>query len=83
MSNALGAIPSESRAVIVDELTRRNPELLAGLRRTQELTSRGRSPAAPTSRLVSVTSDRNLSIPCARRLAAGPSGFIQGSGVVD
>ena len=39
MSNALGAIPSESRAVIVDELTRRNPELLAGLRRTQEPTT--------------------------------------------
>ena len=35
MSNALDAIPAEARAVIVDELTRRDPALLAELRNTQ------------------------------------------------
>ena len=32
MSNTLDAIPAEARAVIVDELTRRDPALLAELR---------------------------------------------------
>jgi hypothetical protein len=35
VSNALDAIPGEARAVIVDELTRRDPALLAELRNTQ------------------------------------------------
>jgi hypothetical protein len=39
VSNALDAIPAESRAVIVDELTRRDPALLAELRTTQEPTT--------------------------------------------
>ena len=36
MSNTLDAIPAEARAVIVDELTRRDPALLAELRNGQE-----------------------------------------------
>ena len=39
MSNALDAIPPEARAVIVDEMTRRDPALLAELRNTQEPTT--------------------------------------------
>ena len=39
MSNALDAIPPEARAVIVDELTRRDSALLAQLRNTQEPTT--------------------------------------------
>ena len=39
MSNTLDAIPAEARAVIVDELTRRNPALLAELRNTHEPTT--------------------------------------------
>jgi hypothetical protein len=39
VSNALDAIPAEARAVIVDELTRRDPALLAELRNTQEPTT--------------------------------------------
>ena len=39
MSNALDAIPTEARAVIVDELTRRDPALLTELRNTQEPTT--------------------------------------------
>src|ERR1700744_6626422 len=37
--NALDAIPAEARAVIVDELTRRDPALLNELRNTQEPTT--------------------------------------------
>jgi uncharacterized membrane-anchored protein len=37
--NALDAIPAEARAVIVDELTRRDPALLAELRDVQEPTT--------------------------------------------
>jgi hypothetical protein len=36
MRDALNAIPAEARAVIVDELTRRDPALLADLRGTQD-----------------------------------------------
>jgi hypothetical protein len=36
VSNVLDAIPPEQRAVIVEELTSRNPALLAELRGTQE-----------------------------------------------
>jgi hypothetical protein len=36
VSNALDAVPAEARAVIVDELTHRDPGLLAELRGTQE-----------------------------------------------
>jgi hypothetical protein len=39
MSNALDAVPAEARAVIVDELTRRDPALLAELRDVQEPTT--------------------------------------------
>jgi hypothetical protein len=39
VSDVLDAIPPEARAVIVDELTRRNPALLAELRGTREPTS--------------------------------------------
>jgi hypothetical protein len=39
VSNTLDAIPAEARAVIVDELTRRDPALLAELRNTQEPTT--------------------------------------------
>jgi hypothetical protein len=39
VSNVLDAIPAEARAVIVDELTRRNPALLAELRDAQEPTT--------------------------------------------
>jgi hypothetical protein len=40
--NALDAVPAEARAVIVDELTRRDPALLADLRGTQEPTTEQR-----------------------------------------
>ncbi|MHA7653671.1 hypothetical protein ACX9NE_28175 [Mycobacterium sp. ML4] len=36
MSNVLDAIPPEHRAVIEEELSRRNPDLLEALRSTQE-----------------------------------------------
>ncbi|MFZ0713921.1 hypothetical protein [Mycobacterium sp.] len=39
MSNVLDAIPAEARAVIVDELTRRDSALLAELRNRQEPTA--------------------------------------------
>jgi hypothetical protein len=39
MSDALEAIPEESRAVIVEELTRRDPALLAELRAVREPTN--------------------------------------------
>jgi hypothetical protein len=39
MSNLLDAIPTEARAVIVDELNRRDPALLAELRGVQEPTT--------------------------------------------
>jgi hypothetical protein len=39
MSDALAAIPAESRAVIVEELTRRDPALLAELRAVREPTN--------------------------------------------
>jgi hypothetical protein len=39
VSNALDAVPAEARAVIVDELTHRDPALLADLRGTQEPTT--------------------------------------------
>jgi hypothetical protein len=39
MSNILDAIPAEARAVIVDELDRRDPALLAELRSAQEPTT--------------------------------------------
>ena len=42
MSNALEAIPAEARALIVDELTHRDPALLADLRGTQEPTTEQR-----------------------------------------
>ena len=42
MSNALDAVPAEARAVIVDELTHRDPALLAELRDTQEPTAEQR-----------------------------------------
>ena len=42
MSNALDAVPAEARAVIVDELTHRDPALLADLRGTQEPTTEQR-----------------------------------------
>jgi hypothetical protein len=42
MTNALDAIPAEARAVIVNELTLRDPALLAGLRSTQEPTTEQR-----------------------------------------
>ena len=42
VSDALDAIPAEARAVIVDELTRRNPALLAELRGTQGPTNEQR-----------------------------------------
>ena len=42
VSNVLDAIPAEARAVIVDELTRRNPALLAELRGTQVPTNEQR-----------------------------------------
>ena len=42
MSNALDAVPAEARAVIVDELTHRDPALLADLRGTQEPTAEQR-----------------------------------------
>ena len=42
MSNALDAVPAEARAVIVDELTRRDPALLNDLRGTQEPTTEQR-----------------------------------------
>ena len=43
MTNALDAIPPESAAVIVDELTRRDPELLAELRSAKEPTTEQRA----------------------------------------
>ena len=42
MSNALDAVPAEARAVIVDELTHRDPALLDDLRGTQEPTTEQR-----------------------------------------
>jgi hypothetical protein len=39
MSNALDAIPEQPRAVIVDELARRDPSLLAELRLVQQPTT--------------------------------------------
>jgi hypothetical protein len=42
VSNALNAVPAEARAVIVDELTHRDPALLADLRGTQEPTTEQR-----------------------------------------
>jgi hypothetical protein len=42
VSNALDAVPAEARAVIVDELTRRDPALLADLRGAQEPTTEQR-----------------------------------------
>lgn len=39
MSNVLDAIPTEPRALIVEELTLRNPDLLAELRGTQKPTN--------------------------------------------
>jgi hypothetical protein len=42
VSNALDAVPAEARTVIVDELTRRDPALLADLRSTQEPTTEQR-----------------------------------------
>jgi hypothetical protein len=42
VSNALDAVPPEARTVIVDELTRRDPALLADLRGTQEPTTEQR-----------------------------------------
>jgi hypothetical protein len=42
MSNALDDVPAEARAVIVDELTPRDPALLADLRGTQEPTTEQR-----------------------------------------
>ena len=42
MSNALDAVPAEARAVIVDELTHRDPALLADLRDAQEPTNEQR-----------------------------------------
>jgi hypothetical protein len=39
VSNVLDAIPPEPRALIVEELTRRNPDLLAELRGTQNPTN--------------------------------------------
>lgn len=42
MTNALDAIPAEARAVIADELTRRDPALLAELRSTLEPTTEQR-----------------------------------------
>lgn len=39
MSNVLDALPPESRTLIVDELTHRNPTLLAELLRTEEPTN--------------------------------------------
>jgi hypothetical protein len=42
LTNALDAVPAEARAVIVDELTRRDPALLAELRSTQEPTTEHR-----------------------------------------
>ena len=43
MTNALDALPSESAAVIVDELTRHDPALLAELRNAQEPTTEQRA----------------------------------------
>jgi hypothetical protein len=42
VSNALDAVPAEARAVIVDELTHRDPTLLDDLRGTQEPTTEQR-----------------------------------------
>jgi hypothetical protein len=42
MTNALDPIPAEARAVIADELTRRDPALLAELRGTREPTTEQR-----------------------------------------
>jgi hypothetical protein len=42
VSNALDAVPAEARAVIVDELTHRDPALLADLRDAQEPTTEQR-----------------------------------------
>jgi hypothetical protein len=42
VSNALDAVPAEACAVIVDELTHRDPALLADLRGTQEPTTEQR-----------------------------------------
>jgi hypothetical protein len=39
VSNVFDAIPPEPRALIVDELTRRNPDLLEELRAAQEPTN--------------------------------------------
>lgn len=39
MSNVFDPIPPEDRALIIDELTRRNPALLAELRDTQKPTN--------------------------------------------
>ena len=39
VSNVLDAVPAEARAVIVDELTRRDPALLAELRDAREPTT--------------------------------------------
>lgn len=39
MNNILDAIPSEHRALIVEELTRRNPDLLVELRAAQKPTN--------------------------------------------
>jgi hypothetical protein len=40
--SALDAVPAEARAVIMDELTHRDPALLADLRSTQEPTTEQR-----------------------------------------
>jgi hypothetical protein len=42
VGNALDAVPAEARAVIVDELIRRDPALPADLRGTQEPTTEQR-----------------------------------------
>ncbi|MFP1155281.1 hypothetical protein [Mycobacterium sherrisii] len=39
MNNVLDAIPAEHRAVIIDELARRDPTMLAELRATKEPSS--------------------------------------------
>jgi hypothetical protein len=39
MNNVLDALPSEHRALIVEELTRRNPDLLTELRAAQKPTN--------------------------------------------
>ncbi|MCV7112633.1 hypothetical protein H7I55_16880, partial [Mycolicibacterium setense] len=39
MNNILDVVPSEHRVLIMDELTRRNPDLLAELRTVQKPTN--------------------------------------------